>query len=139
MEDIIYPRRLNGGFDVLSWGLEAPQDPLGRPNAWGIMTAQTPFWHRNASVEGPAWLQEATDHLKKAMTSIDPEEVKRHMIRVRDLHTDNISVIGIGSNYHVWGAHTRLGNVPYENTKAHVFRGWGGSVFHEQIFIRRSR
>ena len=139
LEDIIYPRRLNGGFDVLSWGLEAPQDPLGRPNAWGIMTAQTPFWHRNASVEGPAWLQEATDHLKKAMTSIDPEEVKRHMIRVRDLHTDNISVIGIGSNYHVWGAHTRLGNVPYENTKAHVFRGWGGSVFHEQIFIRRSR
>ena len=136
LSDMIYPRRLNGEFEVVSWSLEGPADPLGRPQAWATMAENTPFWHRNSSREGPAWLAEATDNINRAMSSIDPEQVRKYMVRVRDLHTENIPVIGNGSTYHVWGYNTRLGNVPNENTKAHVFRGFSGPVMFEQLFLK---
>jgi peptide/nickel transport system substrate-binding protein len=136
LSDIIYPRRLNGEFEVIGWSLEAPADPLGRPQVWAAMTENTPFWHRNASREGPAWLAEATDAVKKAMSTIDPEELREYMVRVRDLHTENIPIIAIGAQYHIWAYNTQLGNVPNEHTKAHVFRGFSGPVMFEQIFVR---
>jgi peptide/nickel transport system substrate-binding protein len=135
--EMIYPRRLNGEFEILTWGLEAPDDPLGRPQVWATMAPKTPFWHRNAARDGPAWLREATDLIKNAMATVDPDEVRELMVKVRDLHTENIPVIYLGSIYHVWGFNTRLGNVPRENTLAHVFRGWSGPLMSEQIFIRQ--
>jgi peptide/nickel transport system substrate-binding protein len=134
--EMIYPRRLNGEFEILGWGLEAPDDPLGRPQVWASMTSNTPFWHRNATRDGPDWLREATEAMKKAMSSIDPDEVRGYMVKVRDLHTENIPAIGIGSIYYIWGFNTRLGNVPRENTIAHVYRGWSGPLMSEQIYIR---
>jgi peptide/nickel transport system substrate-binding protein len=136
LSDMIYPRRLNGEFEVVSWSLEGPADPLGRPQAWATMTENTPFWHRNSSREGPNWLAEATDSIKEAMSTINPEKVREHMVKVRDLHTENIPVIGTGSLYHVWAYNTRLGNVPDKNTKAHVYRGFSGPVMFEQVFLK---
>jgi peptide/nickel transport system substrate-binding protein len=136
LRDIIFPRRLNGEFDVHSWRFAAPADPLGKAEIWGIMSETSPFWHRNATVDAPDWLREATDLIKKAMTTVKKEEVKSYMIRLRDLHTENVPIINIGFPYHVWGASTRLGNVPYENTLASIHRGWSRPIFHEQIFVR---
>ena len=137
LRDIVWPRRLNGEFDIHHWGLEGPADPLGRLNDWAIMAPTVPFWHRNASKEGPAWLREATARIKKVLTSVDPIAVHREMTDVRDLHTDNVPVIVVGSAYSIWGASTRLGNVPLQGSAADVHRGWGRPVFHEQIFVRK--
>ena len=136
-EEIIYPRRLNGEFDVYQSGVNSPSDPMGRPNAWAIMTAQTPWWHRNASEEGPEWLLESTRILHEAMTTIDPDRLRELMTRFRDLMTDNIPVIVIGAPYHLWGAHTRMGNVPQDLTLGDTYRGWSRPVFHEQVFVRQ--
>ena len=56
------------------------------------------------------------------------------MIKVRNLHTENIPVIVIGSAYRVWGVGKRLGNVPDANAAADVSREWARPVFHGQIF-----
>ena len=137
LRDIIWPRRLNGEFDVHQWGLEGPADPLGRLNDWAIMASTVPFWHRNASEEGPAWLHEATRLIKGTLTTIDSARVREYMTKVRDLHTNNVPVIVVGSAYSIWGASTRLGNVPYDGTGADVHRGWSRPVFHEQVFIKQ--
>jgi peptide/nickel transport system substrate-binding protein len=137
LRDIIWPRRLNGDFDIHQWGQEGPADPLGRLNDWAIMAPTVPFWHRNATADGPEWLYEATDLIKKTLITIDPEKVKAQMSRVRDLHTDNVPVLTVGSSFSVWGASTRLGNVPFQGTGADVYRGWSRPVFHEQIFVKQ--
>ena len=138
LRDIIWPRRLNGEFEIHHWGLEGPDDPLGRPQDWAIMAATTPFWHREAYAHlETEWLIEATRHIKAAMTTVDTVEIRRHMERVRDLHTENVPIIVVGSPYHVWGASTRLGNVPKDGTAADVFRGWSRPVFHEQLYFKR--
>jgi len=137
LRDIIWPRRMNGEFDVHCWRFAGPADPLGNPDVWGIMGETTPFWHRRASKEGPEWLSEATRVMRKTMTTVDPAEVAANLIQLRKLHTENVPNIVVGFPYQVWGANTRLGNVPHENTLASVFRGWSRPVFHEQIFIRR--
>ncbi len=137
LRDIIWPRRLNGEFDIHQWGMEGPDDPLGRLNDWAIMAPNVPFWHRNASKEGPPWLHEATQLIKEVLTTVDTAQVRKNMIQMRDLHTDNIPVIVVGSAYTVWGANVRLGNVPYQGTNADEYRGWSRPVFHEQIFIKR--
>jgi peptide/nickel transport system substrate-binding protein len=136
LRDLLYPRRNNGEFDIHVWPLEGPADPLGYMNDWGIMSGNGPFWHKKAMETGQAWFWEATESVKAAMTTVDPAELRHHMGRIRDLHSDNVPVIVVGANYHVWGANTRLGNVPMQNTAADVHRGWGRPVFHEQIFIR---
>ena len=101
------------------------------------MAPTVPFWHRNASDDGPDWLHEATDLIKKTLITIDPEKVEEQMSRVRDLHTDNVPVITVGSSFSVWGASTRLGNVPFQGTGADVYRGWSRPVFHEQIYVKQ--
>jgi peptide/nickel transport system substrate-binding protein len=136
LSEIIYTRRLNGEFEVLAWKFNAPADPLGRPQVWAIMTDNTPYWHRNASSEGPEWLHEATRHIKAAMATVDPDMVHDHMVKVRDLHTENIPIIATGSKYHIWAFNTRLGNVPRENARDYVFRGWSGPLMSEQIYIK---
>ncbi len=136
LRDIIWPRRLNGEFDIHHWGLEGPEDPLGRLNDWAIASPTSPFWHRNASKEGPEWLREATRCIEMALTTVDTARAREYMIRARDLHTENIPVIVVGSAYHVWGASARLGNVPEDGSSADVHRGWGRSVAHEQVYIK---
>jgi len=140
LRDIIWPRRMNGEFEIHHWGLEGPDDPLGRPQDWAMMAATTPFWHRESSQhQETKWLIEATHHIKTAMTTVDTADVRKHMEAVRDLHTENVPVIVVGSPYLVWGASTRLGNVPKDGTGADVFQGWGRPVFHEQLYIKHPK
>ena len=136
LRDIIIPRRISGEFDVHYWGLEGPNDPLTYPIGWGIFGRRGPYWHQKAVTDGPDWLWEATESLKKAQITTDPVELRHHMTRVRRLHTENIPLIAIGSLYSVWGANTRLGNVPEQNVADNAFLGWSGLIFHEQIYIR---
>lgn len=136
LRDMIWPRRNNGEFDVHTWSLEGPADPLGRLNDWAIMGPNVPFWHRNASTEGPAWLHEATDLIFKVLTTVDEKEVFDYMTQVQKLHAEQVPVIVLGFPYHVWGANARLGNVPYQNSASSVHRGWSRPVFHEQIYIK---
>ena len=72
-----------------------------------------------------------------AMTTTKPDSLRLHMQRVRDLHSENVPLITIGSVFNVWGANTRLGNVPTDNVADNAFLGWSRPVFHEQIFIRK--
>jgi peptide/nickel transport system substrate-binding protein len=137
LRDIVWPRRTNGEFDIHYWNLTGPDDPLVRLNEWAIMGPVLPYWHRNATTEGPQWLHDATRHILAAITTIDTSEINYHMRIARDLHTDNIPVIVAGSGHAIWGHSTRLGNVPFEASAGDVRRGWSRAVFHEQIYIRQ--
>ena len=137
LRDIIVPRRYNNEFEVHYWGLEGPNDPLTYAIGWGILGSNVPYWHQNASKEGPKWLWEATESIQLAMTTTEPDSLRLHMQRVRDLHSENVPLITIGSVFNVWGANTRLGNVPTDNVADNAFLGWSRPVFHEQIFIRK--
>ena len=136
LRDIIVPRRYNNEYDVHYWGLEGPNDPMTYAIGWGIMAENVPYWHQNAFNDGPDWLWEATKHLKLAMTTVDTAKLRMHMNQVRDLHTENVPIIALGSVYNVWGASTRLGNVPRENIADNAFLGWGRPIFHEQIYVK---
>ena len=83
------------------------------------------------------WLHEVTRNINLAITTVDAAELRGYMNRIRDLHTDNIPVIVVGSAYFVWGANSRLGNVPWTSTNAYVYRGWGRSLYNEQIYIKQ--
>ena len=138
LRDIVWPRRLNGEFDIHYWGQEGPEDPLRRPDDWAMMAATTPFWHRDASRHlETEWLTQATKHIQAAMTSVDTVELRAHMEAARDLHTDNIANIVVGAAYSVWGASTRLGNVPVVATTGNAFRSWSRPVFHEQLYFKQ--
>lgn len=137
LRDIIVPRRYNNEFEIHYWGLEGPNDPLTYVIGWGILGSNVPYWHQNASTEGPEWLWEATREIQLAMTTTDTTELRRHMTRVRDLHSENVPLITIGSVFNVWGASTRLGNVPLDNVADNAFLGWSRPIFHEQIFVRQ--
>lgn len=136
LRDIIVPRRYNCEYDVHYWGLEGPNAPLTYPIGWAILAKNVPYWHQKAWDEGPPWLREATQYVRLAMTTVDTAKLRTYMTRVRDLHTENVPIITIGSAYHVWGASSRLGNVPYENVADNAFLGWSRPVFHEQIFVK---
>ncbi|MDA0712343.1 MAG: ABC transporter substrate-binding protein, partial [bacterium] len=136
LRDIIWPRRVNGDFDIHYWDLEGPQDPLGRLNDWAIMGPTVPFWHHNASLEGPEWLREATRYIQNTLTTADTTQSRSYMEAARDLHANNVPAIAVGSAPRIWGSTARLGNVPQKMLIADVFRGFGREVCHEQIFIR---
>jgi peptide/nickel transport system substrate-binding protein len=136
LRDIIVPRRYNNEYDVHYWGLEGPNDPLFYAIGWGIMAKNVPYWHQNAFEEGPDWLWEVTKNLKLAMTTVDTSDLRGYMTRARDLHSENVPIIALGSMYNVWGASTRLGNVPFENIGDNAFLGWSRPVFHEQIYVK---
>jgi ABC-type transport system substrate-binding protein len=137
LRDILWPRRLNGEFDIHYWVHEGPGDPLVHIDDWAIVGETLPFWHRNATTEGPDWFHEVTRYVNAAVTTVDTVQFREHMIRVRDLHSENVPVIVAGAPYHVWGANTRLGNVPTDLSPLDEHRGWSRPVFHEQLFIRR--
>ncbi|MDE2955052.1 MAG: ABC transporter substrate-binding protein [Gemmatimonadota bacterium] len=137
LRDIIVPRRYNCEYDVHYWGLEGPNAPLTYPIGWAILAKNVPYWHQKAWDEGPPWLREATQYVRLAMTTVDTAKLRTYMTRVRDLHTENVPIITIGSAYHVWGASSRLGNIPYENVADNAFLGWSRPVFHEQIFVKK--
>ena len=130
-------RALNGDFEINLRMISAPSDPAQRPNFWAITSPQNPFWHRNASDKVPDWLREATALLEGVLSSVDEEENRLNMERFRDLHTDNIPAIGIGSQYRVWAASTRLGNVPFDIVHDNDYHGWAGSLHLPQIYIRK--
>ncbi len=136
LRNILWPRRTNGEFDVHVWSLEGPADPLARLNDWAVMNSTVPFWHKNAWENAQPWLRDATQAIKEAITTVDPERLREHMVRARDLHTDNVAAITIGSQYHLWGAGIRLGNVPLQNTAATAFQGWSRPIYHEQIYVK---
>jgi peptide/nickel transport system substrate-binding protein len=136
LRNILWPRRNNGEFDIHVWSLEGPADPLARLNDWAIMNPTVPFWHKNAWETAQPWMREATEAIQSAITTVDPDQLRSHMVRARDLHTNNVAAITIGSQYHLWGAGTRLGNVPLQNTAATAFQGWSRPVYHEQIFVK---
>jgi ABC-type transport system substrate-binding protein len=137
LRDIIWPRRVNGEFDIHHWGFEGPADPLGRLNDWAIMGDTVPFWHRNASKEGPAWLKVATEEILATLTTIDTTEARAHMSLARELHSENVPIIVVGSGYGPWGANTRLGNVPKEVLLSDVYRSMR-AMMHEQLFIKNN-
>jgi peptide/nickel transport system substrate-binding protein len=139
LRDIIWPRRFNGEFDVHQWGLEGPDDPLGRLSDWAITGPQTPFWHREAYRDTTTWLKEATEHLLLANSAVDTSVRRTHMEAAHQLHVENVPVIVVGSIYRPWGANTRLGNVPNDIIFAGSQGAWGRPVFHEQIFVRSNR
>lgn len=139
LRDIIVPRRYNCEYDVHYWGLEGPNAPLTYPIGWAILAKNVPYWHQKAYDEGPPWLREATKYVRLAMTTVDTAQLRTYMTRVRDLHTENVPIITIGSAYHVWGANIRLGNIPYENVADNAFLGWSRPVFHEQIFVKNGQ
>lgn len=137
-EEIIFPRRLNGEFDIFATFQRGAADPLDAPHHWVIWSSNQPFWHRNASIESPKWLKDATEQMKRAFFSVDPKALREAMVQVRDLQSGNIPAIVIGSVYKYWGANTRLGNVPVVCSVENNFRGWPRPIFHEQIFIKHA-
>ena len=135
LRDIQFPKWSNGTFEVFWWGGWS-DDPVVNREDWGIMGPNQPVWHRNADKEGPEWLFEATRLLDELGTTVDTARVRVNMARIRDLHAENTPLIIAGFAYHVWGASTRLGNVPEESTTADGYRGWSRPVYHEQLYVK---
>jgi peptide/nickel transport system substrate-binding protein len=137
LRDILFPRRVNGEFEVHHWSHLGPADPFAHLNSWSIAGPTLPFWHRNASTDAPEWLRESTRHVNAAFTTVDTTELAEHMIRIRDLHTEHVPIIVVGSPLKVWGASVRLGNVPEDVSPLNEHRGWSRPIYHEQLFIRQ--
>lgn len=135
LRDIIWPRRAAGENDIL-WWWTYPEDARLDQAQWGIMGTNAPIWHRNASSEGPPWLHEATRLMMDSNVTLDTVLVNQNMTKVRDLFTENAPILTPGYAYHVWGASTRLGNVPEENTSINGYLGWSRPIFHEQLYIK---
>ncbi|MBT3602258.1 MAG: ABC transporter substrate-binding protein [Candidatus Latescibacteria bacterium] len=138
LRDILFPKWSGGTFEVF-WWWGWSDDPVVNRQDWGIMGPNQPVWHRNADKEGPEWLLEATRLLDEVGTTVDPVKVQANMARVRDLHAENTPLIIPGFAYHVWGASTRLGNVPEKSTTADGYRGWSRPVYHEQLYVKEKK
>jgi len=135
LRDIIFPRWNNGQFEMFWWGGWS-EDPIARPQDWGIIGDNRPTWHRNAVTEGPDWLREATDLILETHTTLDQEKLDANMIRVRELFTDQIPQIMTGFAYRLWGHNVRMGNVPWVSTASDGYRGWSRPIYHEQLYIK---
>jgi peptide/nickel transport system substrate-binding protein len=137
LRDIIVPRRYSGEFDVHYWWFDSADDPLSALDEWAITAHNMPYWHRDATTDGPDWLREASRLVQMAATSTDTVEIGKFMTRARDLYTENIPAIPLGAAYRVWGANTRLGNIPDDVSFSEAHGAWGRPLTHEQIFIKR--
>ncbi|MBK37103.1 MAG: hypothetical protein CME26_16435 [Gemmatimonadetes bacterium] len=135
LRDIIGGLMDSGDFEI-HWWWSMPDDALVKRQVWGIMGKNLPEWHREAATDGPPWLFEATRLIEAAGTTVDTARVRDYMGRVRDLYAEEVPRIVPGFASHVWGASTRLGNVPLESTTIDPYRGWSRPIFHEQIFIK---
>ena len=134
LQEIILPRRINGNFDVTITGMAV--HPLNQTHMLAPIGPSLPFWHRNAGKEGQPWLREATAAILQAQITRDPEEQEKYMIRIRDLYSENIPMISIGSISKPWGSSKRLGNVPDKITAEDLYRGWERASMPEQMFIK---
>ncbi len=134
MQEIIIPRRINGNFDVTITGM--PAHPLNQTHMLAPIGQNLPFWHRNAGEEAPSWLREATTAIIQAQITWDPEKQGKYMIRIRDLYSENIPMISIGSLSRPWGSSKRLGNVPASGNSEDLYRGWERITMPEQMFIK---
>ncbi len=135
LRDIIGGLLDSGDFEI-HWWWSTADDALVKRQLWGMMGKNQPEWHREAATDGPAWLFEATRLIEEAGTTVDTARVRENMNQVRDIFAEEVPRVIPGFAYHVWGASTRLGNVPKESTTIDPYRGWSRPVFHEQIFIR---
>jgi len=131
----LFPLHVTGEWEVGNQTMEATVDPLGRPHYWMIIGETFPSWYRNAT-DAPDWLLEATRLMTEALETFDTEVAHALMSRVREIYSENVPAIGVGSLYKVWGANVRLGNVPETTAVDDIFFGWDRSLFHEQLFIR---
>ena len=136
LRDIIGGLMDSGDFEI-HWWWSMPDDALIKRQMWAIMGKNQPEWHREAATEGPPWLFEATRLIEAAGTTVDTAQVRSYMEQARDLYALEAPRVVPGFAPHVWGASTRLGNVPEESTTIDPYRGWSRPVFHEQIFIRK--
>jgi peptide/nickel transport system substrate-binding protein len=134
-EEIIYPRRMNGTFHVYLYKMVAGIDPRNSHFHWALTAPNTPFWHRTAHTDGPEWMRRATDVMNRALTSVDPVEVKAYMLELQEIYAEYVPCIGLGALSIPWASNNRLGNVPRDGTYSSAFRGWSRTVFHEQVFI----
>jgi len=139
LANVIYSRKLNGLFDVYQNLADGAENPFARLSSWGIMTSQSPWWHRNAETEGPEWLHRVTELLRESMTLMDDAELDANMAQVRALHARHVPMIAIGELRKVWGASNLLGNVSGEVVSSDAFRGWGRPVAHEQLYFKESK
>lgn len=132
LRDILFPRRNNGDYEVHFWSSMWPS----HSKYWAALEPNTPFWHRNADKEGPDWLHQVTRMMKQTAFNVDPVVLHEKMDQIQQLHAENVPVISIGPAYHVWGANSRLGNVPEEIVVEDAYRGWSRPIYHEQIFVK---
>lgn len=68
--------------------------------------------------------------------TVDPSVTRRKMERIRDVITEEVPIPNMGFVRPVWGASTRLGNVPERITTEDAYMGWSRPVFHEQIYVK---
>lgn len=135
LPNMTHQRRARGEFEIL-WTAEYQEDASVNMYAWGTTGPHFPTWHRMAYKEGPEWLAEATRMIDGILTTVDTAAVHGYMKRIRDLHTENIPILIAGFAHPVWGASTRLGNVPENKATDNAYRGWSRPLFHEQIYVK---
>lgn len=138
LRDIIVPRRYSGEFDVHYWWFDSADDPLSALYEWAITAHNMPYWHREATTDGPEWLREGTRLLNIAATSTDTAVIRESMVLAREIYTENIPAIPLGASYRVWGASTRLGNIPDDVSFSEAHGAWGRPITHEQIFVKKT-
>ena len=138
LPNMTHQRRARGEFEIL-WTEQYQEDASVNMYAWGTTGPHFPTWHRMAYREGPEWLAEATRMIDGILTTIDTSAVHGYMTRIRDLHTENVPILIAGFAYQVWGANTRLGNVPENKATDNAYRGWSRPLFHEQIFVKSKK
>ncbi len=134
LQEIILPRRINGNFEITITSM--PVHPLNQSHMLAPVGPNLPFWHRNADKEGPPWLRQATDAIIQAQITRDSEKRGEYMVRIRDLYSENIPMISIGSESKPWGSSKRLGNVPDKVNVEDLYRGWERVSMPEQMFIK---
>jgi len=134
LQEIITPRRIQGGFDVTI--KDTAPSPLNQSHMLAPVGPHLPFWHRNADREGPDWLAAVYSSIEEAKVEMDPDSLAEQMIQIRDLITENIPFFALGTYRNIWGSNNRLGNVPNLIYIEDLYRGWDRAVFHEQLFIR---
>jgi len=136
LRDIIVPRRYSGEFDVHYWWFDSADDPLSALFEWAITAHNMPYWHRDATTDGPEWLREGTRLLNIAATSTDTAVVRKSMVQAREIYTEQIPALPLGASYRAWGASTRLGNIPNDVSFSEAHGAWGRPITHEQIFVK---
>ena len=136
-DEIVRNHRMNGAFQMFaSRTTLGAEDPRGSSMQWVMYGPNNPFWHREAAKNPPPWLREGTDLFIRSFATVEPVRVRELMVQAQKLFAAEFPAIGFGSLTRPWAANVRIGNVPPDGNFSIAVRGWGRSVFHEQLFIR---